>query len=387
MVAAEEDGALPASSCLSIFGLAHDAHEREVHVLFSACPGYMRCVLQPGKSATQRPYAFVQFADQESALAAHDSREGTTWEEGGNKIGIEFAKRDIPEKFKGQRQREPAYDPAYAPAHYGQPPPPSHYPPAQAYAPAAKRPRRDDYGGANSQSDGSQRTLHVGGLPKGLYQPDLDAFLTANFPVTCMGGTLSGRGGDPSFGRAFVGFNSNRGAQEAFRVLDGFDWDGAILRVEWARSEWKALTTSGAGGSQSEAYSQPPPRAQAWQAPRGGGYDDWGGGKSGKSGKGGGGGGGKGGGGGASRTLHFTNLPPISQEEFENFIHSTFSGMVEVANFKDTHDGRPPVAWVLFVDENAAGEIASSHANFDWNDTRVRVAYARTDLDPGKFRK
>jgi len=137
--------------------------------------------------------------------------------------------------------------------------------------------------------------------------------------------------------------------------------------------------------------------APAWGGPRGGGYgggydssyDAWGsykGKDKGKQGKDKGSGKGKDKAGCATRTLHFTNLPQVTQDEFDVFMHSTFPGMVEFCNFKDTQDGRPPVAWVLFSDEGTAAEIASSNATFEWNDTSVRVVYARTDLDPSKFR-
>jgi hypothetical protein len=377
-----EDGSVPQSSCLSVFGLAFDASEREVHVLFSGCPGFVRCVLQHGKSSTQRPYAFVQFEDQASALAAMESRQGTTWEEGGQKVGLEIAKRDIPDKFKGERQRALESGYGYEAAAYHAPA--QHTP--KLY-PAAKKARLEDY-----SPDSGPKTLHIGGLPKGLYQQDLDAFLAANFPASCAGATLSGGGGSSTYGRAFVGFTTHLGASEAMAALNGHDWDGAILRAEFARTEWRP--PAGA-----DAYAQPPQQAAApaWGGPRGGGYgggcdssyDAWGSGKGkdkGKKGKDKGSGKGKEKAAGATRTLHFTNLPPVAKDEFEVFMYSTFPGMIEICNFKDTQDGRPPVAWVLFSDEGTAAEIAASKATFEWNDTSVRVAYARTDLDPAKFK-
>lgn len=389
--AGAEDGSAPQSSCLSVFGVAFDASEREVHVLFSGCPGFVRCVLQHGKTSAQRPFAFVQFQDQESALAAMESRQGTTWEESGQKVGLEIAKRDIPEKFKGERQRaiESGYRSEsaayYAPAHH-----------APAAHPPAKRARVEDY-----PPDSGPKTLHIGGLPKGLYQHDLDAFLAANFPVSCMGATLSGGGGSGTYGRAFVGFTTHRGANEAIVALNGYDWDGAILRAEFARTEWKPPA-----GAAAQAQAPPQAAAPAWGEARGGGYgggcassgyggdyassyDAWGnckGKDKGKKGKDKGGGKGKDKAGGATRTLHFTNLPSVSGDEFEIFMHSSWPGMVEFCNFKDTQDGRPPVAWVLFSDEGTAAEIATSSATFEWNAMTVKVVYARTDLDPSKFR-
>merc|ERR1712091_128834 len=82
------------SSCLTIFGLLHDASEREVHILFSSCPGYVRCIVVPGKDYRQKPYAFVQFDSQENAIAAMDSRQVTTWEEDAKPVSIEISKRD-----------------------------------------------------------------------------------------------------------------------------------------------------------------------------------------------------------------------------------------------------------------------------------------------------
>jgi len=377
-----EEGSIPQSSCLSVFGLAFDAREREVHVLFSGCPGFVRCVLQHGKSSTQRPFAFVQFEDQASALAAMESRQGTTWEDGGQKVSLEIAKRDIPDKFKGERQRSIESGYGYDAAAYHSP---AHHAPA-ALRPT-KRARLEDY-----PPDSGPKTLHIGGLPKGLYQQDLDAFLGVNFPVTCVGSTLSGGGGSSTYGRAFVGFTTHRGANEAMEALNGHDWDGAILRAEFARTEWRPPAIP-------VAVAQPTTQAvaPAWGGPRGGGYgggydssyDAWGsykGKDKGKQGKDKGSGKGKDKAGCATRTLHFTNLPQVTQDEFDVFMHSTFPGMVEFCNFKDTQDGRPPVAWVLFSDEGTAAEIASSNATFEWNDTSVRVVYARTDLDPSKFR-
>ena len=82
-------------SCLAVSGLAHDASEREVHILFSGCDGYGRCMLQRGAGGAQRPYAFVQFDSHYNALIAMESRRGTTWDVDDHMISIEIAKEDI----------------------------------------------------------------------------------------------------------------------------------------------------------------------------------------------------------------------------------------------------------------------------------------------------
>mmetsp|Transcript_92991 Transcript_92991/g.203556 ORF Transcript_92991/g.203556 Transcript_92991/m.203556 type:complete len:175 (-) Transcript_92991:22-546(-) len=92
------------SSCLTVFGLAPDATEREVHVLFSGCPGYVRNVVVPGKNS-QKPYAFVQFSRPEEALAASEARKHTSWSVGVLPIVIELARRDIPESFTARQDR------------------------------------------------------------------------------------------------------------------------------------------------------------------------------------------------------------------------------------------------------------------------------------------
>lgn len=68
---------------LLINGIAADATEREVHVLFSGCLGYYGCaVVHDGDceaGAARRSHALVYFATGESAAAALQARVGTTW--------------------------------------------------------------------------------------------------------------------------------------------------------------------------------------------------------------------------------------------------------------------------------------------------------------------
>uniref|UniRef100_A0A7S1S019 RRM domain-containing protein n=1 Tax=Alexandrium catenella TaxID=2925 RepID=A0A7S1S019_ALECA len=378
------------SACLSVFGLPYDAAEREVHVLFSGCPGYNRCIVVPGKGS-QRPYAFVQFGEQQDALSAMESRQGTTWEEGVQPVSIELAKRDIPDKFQPRQVRQyPLSDQAdyNGPSHGG-----------AAVPPPAKRPRQEALTQYGNQSEGDgPRTIHLGGLPLGLSQADLDHFLQTNFGDSCLGGSLDAKGGAMAAPRAFVGFASHQAASEAQGMLEGFNWDGAQLRAEWARTEFRP---QGAGGGRALAapVSVPPPRgapagqrswegppsqgrswevappsghrswegaSPAWDQPRGGGQDR---------------------GGAVKCTLHFTNLPFMSEDDFSNFLGVTFPDQIVCAHFKDSRDGRPPVAWVLFTDDGHAAAAAHSHHSFDLQGSQVLVQYARTELDPSKFRR
>ena len=154
----------------------------------------------PGKTAAQKPYAFVQFSSPDEAMMAAEARQGSTWEAGAQPVSIELAKRDIPETFvprQPQPLRAAAGGPLSGPV--GGP----------LEAPPRKRPRLEAYGhGALSQVRGGgdgPRTLHLGGLPGALTQEDLDAFLAANFdPHSLRGGTLSPASGGAQTGRAFV---------------------------------------------------------------------------------------------------------------------------------------------------------------------------------------
>lgn len=359
---------------MSVFGLPYDASEREVHILFSACTGYVRCIVVPGKGA-QRPYAFVQFASPSDASAAIEARRGTSWEEGAQPVSIEHAKRDIPDKF-GSRQAAAPITPL-APLII-QPPAP--------VLPPAKRPRLEAPVGfatpayEQEATEPGPKTLHIGGLPRGILQEDLDAFLSANFRSSCIGGRLSDAGGKDSgkggsFGRAFVGFVSHQAAVEAQVLLEGFDWDGAVLRVEWARSEYTplaarrgnlappssspVLATHHSTHRSPPIQSSPPPLQAPVPHPEQG---------------------------NAVCTLHFTNLPFVSEAEFNQYLSITFPDLVVRARFVHTKDGRPPVAWVLFIDEVAAASVAQSHQMFDWYESQVQVQFARTELDLTKVR-
>lgn len=386
------------SSCLSVFGLPWDVKEREVNVLFSGCPGYARCLVVPGKSG-QLPYAFVQFDSIMNAAMAMESRRGTTWEQGANPVSIEIAKRDIPDTF-GPRQEqwaEPWSGVGWQSGSSG---------PGQAsigpwqqdldmgQVPAAKRPRHEDAmtritpvpqfiqpPPQQAQSDGP-RTLHLGGLPAFVQQADLDSFLSTNFAGSCIGGTLaSGGAKNSAFGRAFVGFMSHEAAINAQAILDGFSWEGAVLRAEWARTEYvpQGSGKGDASGGSVAAVPQPPPPQPAppqptpplpalqWIMP-----GAKGGGASGKP----------GGGGSAKRTLMFTNLPFWTESEFQDDIMARFPEQIAAVQFKDQLDGRPPVAWALFVHEQAA-EAALSQAD----QLGYRAAFARSELDPSKLRR
>lgn len=390
-------------SCLSVFGLAFDATEREVHVLFSGCPGYVRCVVVPSKREAQKPYAFVQFDSVDNAAYATESRQGTTWEEGGPSVSIEPAKRDIPEHFGarqdvralpqvGPNQVLPAKRPRYDRDSWngyqqdswgvkdsgGQPPPPIHPPPYEAEPPVLSQ-----------LPDDGPRTLHVGGLPPGIRQEDLDAFLRANFGDSIIGSKLSSDAkGKAGLGRAFVGFTTHPAAQEAQSLLQGFNWDGAVLHAEWARSEFKFGAGAVSKGGPPLQFERPgkgfltqSSRVAEWPAERAAvGPPQWAvapllhsqGYRKAE--------------GGGPRTLHFTNLPAISEDEFHEFIAGTFPDQVTSARFKETNDGRPPVAWVLFVDDFVAAQVAKTHLSFDWHDMQVAVQFARSELDPTKVR-
>jgi len=383
-------------SCLIMFGLAHDATEREVHILFSGCAGYIRCIVVPGKSSNQKPYAFIQFDSQDSAVSGMDSRQNTSWEEGAQVCKIEVSKKDIPDRFHARQARvETNYGP---PANYGPPqgiplPPAKRQRVEEAWAPAppARYPPPTFGGGYASSTQDGPRTLHVGGLPGSMVQADLDDFLGNNFGSDCIGGKLTGGGkGKGGADRAFVGFVSHDAAWRAQGALEGLLWDGNTLHAEWARSEFNApqgQSPQAPDLRSSTAWSAPPHKGHhsnfgkggksepAWGAPAWKDDGKKGGGKK---------GGGKKGGGEPKCTLHFTNLPQVSDSEFGEYMAMTFPDQVTFSRFVDNRDGRPPVAWVRFVDPETASDIAGSHANFDWLGSQVGVQFARTELDPNK---
>jgi len=369
-------------------------------VLFSGCRGYVRCLVVPSKREGQNPYAFVQFNSPDNAAHATEARQNTTWEEGRPPISIEPARRDIPEHFSARQEGvRPALGlvgpsqplPAKRPRYEGDA---SHG--ADAWAGGGHRQDSwgvDSQGGSqtsglmsprqadspNGHEDGP-RTLHVGGLPPGIQQQDLDSFLYANFGEGILGSKLSADSGKRKaggLGRAFVGFTSHAAAREAQSLLLGFNWDGAVLHAEWARTEFKFGPPGGSPAGPAKGAPPPlqfarpgkgtgpamsPPTAQHWGASPSPLET------------------------GAKRTLHFTNLPAISEDEFHNFIAGTFPDQVTSARFKETYDGRPPVAWVLFVDDFVAAQVAKTHLGFEWHDMQVAVQFARSELDPSKVR-
>lgn len=67
--------------CLGISNLPEDATLREVHILFSACPGYVRCQLTPCRTPGG-PDAVVHFDGASRVLAAMKARLGTSWAPG-----------------------------------------------------------------------------------------------------------------------------------------------------------------------------------------------------------------------------------------------------------------------------------------------------------------
>lgn len=329
-------------SCLSVFGLSDDASEREVHILFSGCPGYLRNIVVPGKVG-QKPYAFVQFDSPDNAFWAIEARTGTTWEEGSAAVSMEIAKRDIPGHFSARQAVVPAWEADL-------------WPPRKRFRAQA----------AEAPEDGAEgpRTLHLGGLPSLLQQEELDAFLQANFQNAVTGSCLtSSRGKGGAAGRAFVGFASHLAAAEAQHLLQGFKWDGSVLHAEWARSEFNPDADRHKGHSREkmDGWPVPPTVLQAATRPVGAR-------------------------GSGRRTLHFTNLPTVSRGVFDTFMASTFPGQVAAANFKDAQDGRPPVAWVLFHKAEHA-DLASTHNGFEWEGMQVNVQYARTELDPSKSKR
>eukprot|EP00439_Symbiodinium_sp_Y106_P007909 s1159_g1.t1 len=76
-------------NCLSVCGISEDATQRELHILFSACPGYVSSSILSDE-ASKRPYALVQFQDADMALQASAARQGTYWEEGARPITIDL---------------------------------------------------------------------------------------------------------------------------------------------------------------------------------------------------------------------------------------------------------------------------------------------------------
>lgn len=375
-------------SCLTVFNLAADASEREVHVLFSGCTGYSRCAVVPPKEHA-KPYAFVQFDTQENAMSAMELRQGTCWDAHMPPVRFELAKKNMPDHF-GPRQPAPAHyqPPAPAPAPV-QPPAPAHHqnlqpvpPPkrqrvdsAAVYVPPVSRGGPVGGGGTvlpPAVSPEGPRTLHVGGLPPGLTQADLDHFLSGLFKNSVTGSKLHSDDGVTP-GRAFVGFTTHRNANSALSTLQGFDWEGSLLQASWARKELNVHHVGVAG-------APPPPDSGGgggvWESPA----------PRGKSGK----GGGKHAdayappnGGGARCTIHLTGLPFVSEDDFQQHLVQVLGDDVIGSKFVDKRDGRPPVAWVRMADEQGA-ELVVSQGVLDIAGTQAAVAFSRTELDTNK---
>eukprot|EP00811_Abedinium_folium_P035927 NODE_8681_length_1477_cov_2.354815.p1 GENE.NODE_8681_length_1477_cov_2.354815~~NODE_8681_length_1477_cov_2.354815.p1 ORF type:complete len:282 (+),score=62.57 NODE_8681_length_1477_cov_2.354815:113-958(+) len=272
-------------------------------------------------------------------------------------------------------------------------------------------------------------------------QKELDNFMAGHFANTCIGSRLvpDGGCGGGKVGRAFVGFVSHQAAMEAKLALDGMACEDCTLRAEWARSEYRPDKHSGAGGGNGgfddgffdscgagcgavggdggpvgwqapdvgmltatpapvgplvirslqpiggrSSFAAPPsqqPLAVGMQA--GGGWQTPLPPPQGSN---------QGGGGSrtatvvGARTLHFKNLPFVSENEFSDFVAATFLDQIVCMSFVDANDGRPPVSWVLFIDEAAAALAVSSHRSFEWRGSQVMVQYARKELDPTKVR-
>ncbi|CAE7312963.1 unnamed protein product, partial [Symbiodinium sp. CCMP2456] len=78
-------------ACLAVTGLPADATPRELHVLFSGCPGYVASslVLEDNQAAC----AWIHFDTSDSALTAAKSRRNTSWVVG-QKVDLEVRRPD-----------------------------------------------------------------------------------------------------------------------------------------------------------------------------------------------------------------------------------------------------------------------------------------------------
>lgn len=86
------------TGCLSVRGLAEDATCRELHVLFSACPGYTGANLAL-EERSKRLQGLVHFDSPESAMRAAQLRKGTTWEAGGKGVFLDAVSSDIAQRL------------------------------------------------------------------------------------------------------------------------------------------------------------------------------------------------------------------------------------------------------------------------------------------------
>lgn len=87
---------LVAEACLAVCGIPVDATSRELHILFSGCPGYMFCT---GVLDGDKPYALVHFSQPEHALQAAKSRKNTSahcdcWNASGAKVDFEVRRSE-----------------------------------------------------------------------------------------------------------------------------------------------------------------------------------------------------------------------------------------------------------------------------------------------------
>lgn len=78
--------AVPDACCLAVSGLPRDATKREVYILFSGCPGFLRCFLDPVEVR-----AVVQFEAAVDAECAAAARCGSRWGEGTPPVQINVA--------------------------------------------------------------------------------------------------------------------------------------------------------------------------------------------------------------------------------------------------------------------------------------------------------
>lgn len=79
---------LDSSLWLAISGLPEDATPRELHVLFSACPGYLKCKVVSKKREGECE-GVVQFDSKQHALQAIHARRGTTWRQGARPVELD----------------------------------------------------------------------------------------------------------------------------------------------------------------------------------------------------------------------------------------------------------------------------------------------------------
>eukprot|EP01062_Namystynia_karyoxenos_P067096 TRINITY_DN60996_c0_g1_i1.p1 TRINITY_DN60996_c0_g1~~TRINITY_DN60996_c0_g1_i1.p1 ORF type:complete len:352 (+),score=136.45 TRINITY_DN60996_c0_g1_i1:98-1057(+) len=311
---------------LSVFGIAMDATERELHLLFAGEPGYERSIITRGRG---RPFAFVQFDSVGNAEAAKQRKEGVCWdpEYPDEPVRIEFGKRNIRDGPGGA---------------------------------VVKRPRIDSSGHMQmvpvAGSGGRVRTLHIAGLPMGITQELMETFLTANFPCQWSGVVMRGLGDRGRPPLAFVGFHSYEVAAEALKAINGFEWEGSRLRCDWAMRDLNPT-----GG----AAMAPPPMPMISRAPAQMPHSLVPDPDSGK------------------RTLHFTNLPRIADDDFRDWLSDNFSqGDVISHRFAGGDDGRPPVAWVLFATHELAKHWQEAYHGKAWAGSRLRVEMARRELEP-----